>query len=151
MSITVKVTLDSQQVDELLRRADIFYDWFEPKFLQGAARDIAQRIREKAPVRTGFLRRSVTIRYMPGGYVEVGPTAVYAPFVEYGVSPHIIRPKFRKALRFEKGGKVIFTKLVHHPGFPGRFFVRSAYEEFLENAESLARQLLGWYWRVGKA
>ncbi len=150
MSITVKVTLDFQQVDEILRRADVFYSWFEPKFLQGAARDIAQRIREKAPVKTGFLRRSVTIRYGTG-YVEVGPTAEYAPFVEYGTSPHIIRPKFKKALRFEKGGKVIFAKLVHHPGFPGRFFVRSAYEEFQENAESLARQLLDWYWRVGKA
>ena len=36
-----------------------------------------------------------------------------------GTRPHKIVPRFASVLRFEIGGKVIFTKLVRHPGTKG--------------------------------
>ncbi len=36
--------------------------------------------------------------------------------LEYGSKPHVIRPVKRKFLRFDTGGKTVFTKEVHHPG-----------------------------------
>lgn len=37
-------------------------------------------------------------------------------FVLNGTRPHLIRPRRKKALRFEVGGEVVFAKLVRHPG-----------------------------------
>lgn len=33
-----------------------------------------------------------------------------------GTRPHLIRPRTRQALRFTVGGRVVFAKLVRHPG-----------------------------------
>ena len=37
-------------------------------------------------------------------------------FVLYGTRPHIIRPRRKKALRFDVGGRTVFAAVVHHPG-----------------------------------
>ncbi|MFC8466008.1 hypothetical protein [Streptomyces sp. NPDC057250] len=37
-------------------------------------------------------------------------------FVLDGTRPHLIRPRRKKALRFQAGGGVVFAKLVRHPG-----------------------------------
>lgn len=43
-----------------------------------------------------------------------------------GTRPHLIRPRRAKALRFEVGGDVVFTKLVRHPGTrPNNFMARA--------------------------
>ncbi|MFP3118159.1 hypothetical protein [Streptomyces sp. Iso 434] len=41
------------------------------------------------------------------------------PAVRYvleGTRPHIIRPRRARALRFEVGGQVVFSRMVRHPG-----------------------------------
>jgi len=43
------------------------------------------------------------------------PKASYAPFVEFGTAPHIIRPVNARVLANAKTGE-IFGTLVHHPG-----------------------------------
>jgi hypothetical protein len=50
-------------------------------------------------------------------------------FVLDGTRPHIIRPRRAKALRFEAGGRVVFTKLVRHPGTRANNFLRRALEQ----------------------
>ena len=50
----------------------------------------------------------------------------YGHFVRGGTRPHMIRPKNKKALMFEIGGKVVFAKSVKHPGTaPNRYHVRA--------------------------
>ncbi|MEU7093033.1 hypothetical protein [Kitasatospora aureofaciens] len=50
-------------------------------------------------------------------------------FVLDGTRPHIIRPRRAKALRFEIGARVVFARLVHHPGTrPNNFLVRALRE-----------------------
>lgn len=49
---------------------------------------------------------------------------------EEGIRPYIIRPRNGKFLVFPGTnnfkGKIIFTKIVHHPGHEGRHFLRNA-------------------------
>lgn len=47
-------------------------------------------------------------------------------FVLDGTRPHIIRPRRKKALRFEIGGREVFAAVVHHPGTkPNNFLGRA--------------------------
>lgn len=39
-----------------------------------------------------------------------------ARFVLFGTRPHLIRPRYARALRFEVEGRVVFAQLVRHPG-----------------------------------
>ena len=150
MAITVSVSLDRKQLDEILEKCGLFYPWFSDKFLRKSGGRLAEIMRERAPVRTGRLRQSIVVRF-ERDKVAVGPTVSYAPYVEYGTKPHIIRPVHAKALAFEVEGTTVFAKLVHHPGFAGRFFARSSYEQFLREAPEFARELMEYYWRAGRA
>lgn len=39
-----------------------------------------------------------------------------------GTKPHIIIPRFKKTLRFVQHGKIVYAKIVHHPGTkPNRY------------------------------
>lgn len=61
------------------------------------------------------------------GFVKAGGRAApYARFVESGTPPHDIRPKKAAALRFVVGGRVVFSRLVHHPGTAERPFMARA-------------------------
>lgn len=47
-------------------------------------------------------------------------------FVLDGTRPHLIRPRRARALRFEVGGRVVFSKLVRHPGTRPNNFLAEA-------------------------
>lgn len=49
--------------------------------------------------------------------------------VNDGTRPHIIRPKNAKTLRFKVGGRVVYAKVVHHPGTRPRPFLDRALNE----------------------
>lgn len=48
-------------------------------------------------------------------------------FIEEGTRPHVIRPRFKKCLRFvSRSGDIVFAKKVNHPGNKAyRFFSRA--------------------------
>ncbi len=103
------------------------------------------------PRNTTRLRDSIKVQVSDGGFtVRIGSNLSYAPHVEFGTRPHIIRPKKKKALAFPKsggtlvkrkgkaktsftfGGKTtitdaVFAKKVRHPGTKGRFFLTKAF------------------------
>lgn len=91
------------------------------------------RAKVLAPVDTGRLRASIRVesrsilglrsRYTIGSDVE------YAAYVNDGTRPHIIRPRHAQALRFVIGGRVVFAKVVHHPGTRARPFLDRALRE----------------------
>jgi len=76
-----------------------------------------------APVDTGRLRNS--IRVTADGNTLTISIVDYALFVEFGTSPHIIKPKDKQALKFKAGGEFIFAKEVHHPGTRPNPFIRN--------------------------
>lgn len=81
---------------------------------------------QATPVVTGKLRNSTTGQILRLGNgamrLEIRQNArtdagyLYGMGVIGGTRPHIIRPVRARALRFMIGGRVVFAKLVHHPG-----------------------------------
>ena len=90
----------------------------------------------KAPVKSGRLLGSIQ-KQAEGLSGSVGPTVPYAVYVEYGTLPHEIRPMFASVLRFDVGGKIVFTTLVHHPGTRPQPFVRETVEDLKEKIAEL--------------
>jgi len=84
--------------------------------------------------KTGALKRSLKLRklmFTGGERYEIYhdlKAAPHALFVHWGTKPHLIRPKNRKALRWEGPNGFIFARIVHHPGYKG--------DPYLENARS---------------
>jgi hypothetical protein len=140
--LPVQVQVDFQTenfqrwVERVKREAPKVHD----ELLDRSGSLIADAMWMKTPVRTGFLRSSILIQRSPET-VTVGPTASYAPYVEWGTGPHIIEPVNASALAFEIGGQTVFAKRVMHPGFPGRFFVKGAGEECLPKIHELVLNL----------
>ena len=85
-------------------------------------------MRGLVPVKTGFLRESITRRTTPKGFL-VYAAAPYAKFVDQGTAPHAIFPIGASVLRwFGPLGAPIFAKNVFHPGTMGHHFVQRTKE-----------------------
>lgn len=65
--------------------------------------------------RTGNLQQSI-LWQSSGLSGKVYANKKYAPFVELGTRPRIIRPRRAKALAFTVEGKLLFASEVKHPG-----------------------------------
>ncbi len=84
--------------------------------------------------RTETLRNSI----MTAGN-KVFTRVKYAPFVEFGTRPHVIKPRRKKALRFVIDGKEVFAMKVNHPGSkPYPFF----YAEMEKRAKEVGKEFL---------
>ncbi|WAB09200.1 hypothetical protein SEA_LITTLEMUNCHKIN_24 [Gordonia phage LittleMunchkin] len=99
-------------------------------------RKIANQARQRVPVRTGNLGRSIQEDpvSMNGPFrAEGGVTAHahYAAAVELGSRPHLIRARNAQALRFNVGGRTVFATEVHHPGTRARPFLRNSADQVL--------------------
>lgn len=105
--------------------------WHGRRTMSRLQRRTATQARQDVPVRTGNLGRQVR----EGDIRSVGPWQVdgsvedhahYALYVHEGTRPHTIQPRTAQALRFEIGGRVVFSKLVNHPGTKARPFLLNA-------------------------
>lgn len=101
--------------------------------LREASRQVVQRAKVLAPVRTGRLRSSIRAEppriFSLRGSVTVGSDLEYAGYVNDGTAPHVIRPRRRRALRFIVGGRVVFARRVNHPGTRANPFLDRALRE----------------------
>ncbi len=87
--------------------------------------------------RSGHLQQSIRpdLTQVSEGKAEIVAEASYAPFVEFGTRPHLIRPKMRKSLRWATDEGYVFARLVRHPGSKPYPFFRTAIKEDLEEAK----------------
>jgi hypothetical protein len=105
---------------------------------------------DPVPWKTGNLLQSFRFK-MGTLQARWGPTASYAPFVEFGTKPHIIRPVKAKVLAWGgratgqyvtsasgkqyykggKGGSVTFARQVKHPGTRAQPYM----DKIVKNAE----------------
>jgi hypothetical protein len=76
-------------------------------------------------VKTGALRTSMrwSLSHDPMGLVAtVGSELDYALLHHEGTRPHAIFPRTKSTLRFVKDGKIVYAKMVNHPGTqPNRY------------------------------
>jgi len=122
----------------------VFADHLQSEVLPGlvqAAVDYGYAdMMSRVPVRTGRLMGSIQ-KQVQGLQGSIGPTEPYAIYVEYGTSPHEIRPVYASVLRFEVGGKVVFTPIVHHPGTRPQPFISNTAEDMKEKIPELWKEL----------
>lgn len=95
---------------------------------------VVARAKMLAPVDTGRLRAAIgpakysrTLTLRPRVTIDVNVD--YAGFVHDGTRPHVIRPKNAQVLRFMVGGRVVFARVVNHPGTRARPFLDRAVRE----------------------
>lgn len=94
--------------------------------LEWGAEQVKLKMRENAPVDTGFLRDNIHVIKIGNAY-EIGPVNVpYARPQEYGAKPHTITAGPGKTLAFMMNGKMVFVKSVKHPGNKAQPYIRPA-------------------------
>jgi hypothetical protein len=105
------------------------------RVLRLRAPQVLNRARILAPVDTGRLRSSGEIVY--SSFFGFRPKATivfrvdYAEAVHNGTRPHIIRPRNAQALRFRINGRIVYAKVVMHPGTRGKPFLDRAVREVM--------------------
>lgn len=100
---------------------------FEFKSMHGMVADyltqkgkLLQRLaKTQVGVDSGKLRKSINYKLSTKGsnlVVTVGSGNKVALWHHQGTKPHTILPKSAKTLRFNSRGKIVYAKVVHHPG-----------------------------------
>ena len=84
--------------------------------------------------KSGDLARSIDY-ILRAKSVDIGPTLPYGLFIEYGVKPHDIYPKAKRALYWEDLDHPISHAL--HPGFVERPFLRPALVESISELQRI--------------
>ncbi len=87
-------------------------------------------VRRAAPYKTGETQQKTDVRNFrstdAGAAFTIISDTPQARWTNDGTRPHTIRPRRAKALRFVVGGRVVFARVVHHPGNKGtRWFERT--------------------------
>jgi hypothetical protein len=89
--------------------------------LSARATRVQLAAKSQAGVRTGLLRRDITKNWTTTSgadlAIRIGSSRRYALVHHDGSSPHVIRPRSAKALRWVNAdGDVVFARSVQHPG-----------------------------------
>jgi hypothetical protein len=108
------------------------FNAFADRDAKRVARLVEARAKVLAPVDTGRLRGSIKTKRtlsIRGPQYTVYTNVTYAPYVENGTRPHVIRPKTKKALRFKIGGNIVIVAKVNHPGTRAQPFLGRAVRE----------------------
>ena len=143
MSAQVRVTADYDRVygflkEEPEREARVLARWKDE-----GSKETMTFMRGIVPVKTGFLRESITRKQSSKGFL-VYATAKYAPFVDRGTLPHWIFLKNASVLRwFGSWGIPVFAKRAYHSGTKAVHFV----ERTKEAMRQVLKQLYMAIWR----
>lgn len=133
-----RIRIDQADLRRVMRGASL-------RELENTGRRVVNRAKILCPVDTGRLRASIkgkanrtwTLRPQ----FTVSTNVDYAEMVHDGTRPHIIRPKrahtlrrsargvVKPALRFEINGRIVYARVVHHPGTRARPFLDRALRE----------------------
>lgn len=95
---------------------------------------VAEKARELAPRDTGTLANSIKVTYEAnkgrgGSRWYIVADTPYAKYVGRGTGPHPIEPKNKGILKFPvKGGTIVYTRSVQHPGTKPNNFMQEALE-----------------------
>lgn len=100
----MKASLGFKGIDELIRHLEKKMTLEDvKKVVITNTSEMANQMQKRAPVDTGFMRRSVTMSIMSGGLVGMAtPTAEYAPYVNYGTRFQAAQPFVSNAFNYQK-------------------------------------------------
>lgn len=119
--------------DDLKRRLKAIGQTFKPLGRKWADSTVPE-MRSRVPVRTGRLRASFRRSSATMKRARVsGHFTAY--FIDAGPVPHVIKAKKARRLVFERGGRTIFARQVHHRGYRARPFRHRAAVAGLREAD----------------
>lgn len=85
-------------------------------------RRVQRNARAMAPGRMGRQINAVIV----DGHVRVESRHPATMFVIKGTRKHVIRPRYKKVLKFQVRGKTVFARVVNHPGTKKNDFMTKA-------------------------
>lgn len=118
--MAVEVRIDHSALERFLRRRG---GPVEQRLRARTERVAALARAEAAPHGSVPDHITTDVRGLVGYVISEHPAS---RFILDGTRPHLIRPRRRKALRFDVGGETVFSKLVRHPGTDAHNFLAIA-------------------------
>ena len=97
------------------------------KVVKNSAFNIEKNAKSSASVKTGHLKRSISTKMGDMEATIHTSNLKYAPMVEFGTRPHIIRAKNKKALYWKGASHPV--KQVNHPGSKAKPYLIPAFEK----------------------
>ena len=138
MSVSVEISTRGLQFNEL---AETLSGPLRQKLIERLAEIAWASAFLNAPRKRGNLASTI-VKEVSDSKASITALAPYAMYVVKGTRPHIIRPVNGSVLAFEgSGGKIAFTRLVHHPGTKPNPFMQNAVEDARGKAEEIFAQL----------
>jgi HK97 gp10 family phage protein len=139
VSVSIEVSTRGLEFDEI---AEKLSGPLRQKFVERLADVAWASAFWNSPRKTGNLASSI-VKEIGDCKASIDALASYAIYVVKGTRPHIIRPVNGSVLAFEgSDGKMVFTRLIHHPGTKPNPFMQRAVEEARGKAEEVFAQLL---------
>ena len=139
------IRIDTNELDkfavEITRLDDKTKDNVQ-KVLNNTGFKIEAKAKGNVPVDTGHLRRGITTKI---GNMEVTvhtSNIKYAPMVEYGTKPHIIKAKNKKALYWKGASHPV--KSVRHPGSKAKPYLIPAFEKEKDTFINDLKEVIEW-------
>ena len=136
--------LDATDLNRAVATAILGMDAAVSGGLQEGAEGVAQSAKRDHDYkdRTGALTRSIRAGQVRGAFyargleVDVAADEPHAAAIEMGARPHVITARHARALRFQRGGAVVFRRSVNHPGNkPYRYLANALEHEIDDVAE----------------
>jgi len=131
MSLNIEIRWDKEVTKKLKKLGEKDLITAREKRLKESAILLEWESKKEAPIKTGKLRKSISYKVFTD-HAEIYTPLSYSIFVHEWTKPHIILPRFKKALHWSNNWKERFTKSVKNPGFKWNPFFRKA----LENNEN---------------
>lgn len=110
------------------------------RVIRDAAEHIQKDAQTRAPIKSGALRNSISIRYPDDYSAIIGPDVDYGVYQEFGTgargefpgTPYEIRPKRANGvLVFRMGNRTVYARKVINPGVRPKAYMRGALEDYL--------------------
>ena len=112
------------------------------KVVKNSAFNIERNAKSSASVKTGHLRRSISTKMGDMEATIHTSNLKYAPMVEFGTKPHIIRAKNKKALYWK--GATHPVKQVNHPGNRAKPYLIPAFEKEKDQFLEKLKEVIEW-------
>ena len=140
------VKLNQSDLDEINKTFNKLSNIDKSPILAEFADYVYQRAHKRADAhtKTGAMIKALFITRKADTYtIGVDTRFVpYALFVHWGTKKHEIKPKKRQYLRWSSGGKFVFSKEVHHPGYKGDTFLTLALDDGLKKLPHFFERLI---------
>jgi phage gpG-like protein len=123
--------------NDLQRASGAGIDMAAQQIIRQTAMNVQSEAITRAPIKSGRLRSSISIRYEGPLRAVIGPQVDYGVYQEFGTGergefptgPITIRPKTPGGfLAFKVNGRMVYTKKVTHRGIRPRRYMRGGLE-----------------------